>query len=152
YLIRAAEQAHQRSAHSQAATFLQQALIRVVDQPPSPDRYRKEFAIHAGLADSALVVSGYAAPEYEHHLTRRYELAQRLQDTNQIFYSLVGMSILSAFRLQLKKALDIGRKLLGIADHEHDPEMQLQAHGALANALWLLGDLAGSLEHAEKGL
>jgi tetratricopeptide (TPR) repeat protein len=52
----------------------------------------------------------------------------------------------------LNKALDIGWKLLGMADHEHDPNMQLQAHGSLANILWLLGDFTGSLEHAEKGL
>jgi tetratricopeptide (TPR) repeat protein len=71
---------------------------------------------------------------------------------SQMFYSLVGMSVLSAFRLELNKALDIGWRLLGIADHEHDPNMQLQAHGSVANILWLAGDLRGSLEHAEKGL
>jgi tetratricopeptide (TPR) repeat protein len=152
YLVRASEQAQQRSAYSQAAAYLQQALTRLNDQPAGPDRYRKEFAIHAGLADSAIVMSGYAAPEYEHHLTRRHELAERLGDTTQIFYSLVGMSVLSAFRLELSKAQDIGWKLLGIADHEHDPDMQLEAHGSLANVLWLLGDSIGSLEHSEKGL
>ena len=152
YLIRAAEQANQRSAYSQAALYLQQALTRLSNQPAGSDRYRKEFAIHAGLADSAIVMSGYAAPEYEHHLTRRHELAQRLGDTAQIFYSLVGMSVLSAFRLELSKVQDIGRKLWGIADQEQDPEMQLQAHGSLANVLWLSGDITGSHDHAEKGL
>jgi len=152
YLIRAAEKAQQGSAYSQAAAYLQQALTRLNVQPPGSDRYRKEFVIHAGLADSAIVMSGYAAPEYEHHLTRRLELAQRLGDTTQIFYSLVGMSVFSAFRLELNKAQAIGLKLLGIADHEHDPDMQLQAHGSLANVLWQLGDPIGSREHAEKGL
>jgi class 3 adenylate cyclase/tetratricopeptide (TPR) repeat protein len=152
YLIRAGKQAHQRSAYSQAATYLQQALARLNDQPASAERDRKEIAIHAGLADAAVVMSGYAAVEYEHHLTRRHELARRLGDTTQIFYSLVGMSVLAAFRLELSKAQDIGWKLLGIADHEHDPDMQLEAHGSLANVLWLLGDLIGSREHCEKGL
>jgi class 3 adenylate cyclase len=152
YLVRAGEQAQQRSAYSQAGAYLEQALVRLNDQPAGPERYRKEFAIRAGLADSAIVMSGYASPEYEHHLTRRHELAQRLGDTTQIFYSLVGMSVLSAFRLELTKAQDIGWKLLGIADHEHDPDMQLEAHGSLANVLWLLGDIIGSLEHSERGL
>lgn len=152
YLIRAANQAQQRSAYSQAAEYLQQALMRLNDQPAGPERYHREFAIHAGLADSAIVMSGYAAPEYEHHLNRRHELAQRLGDTTQIFYSLVGMSVLSAFRLELAKAQDIGWKLLGIADHEHDPDMQLQAHGSLANILWLMGDIIGSRHHSDKGL
>jgi class 3 adenylate cyclase len=142
YLIRAAEQASRRSGYSEAAAYLQQALTRVLDQPAGPDRYQRELAIHAGLAESAIVMSGYAAPEYEHHLNHRYELAQHLGDTKQIFYSLSGMSVLSAFRLELNKAKDIGWKLLGIADHEHDPNMQLQAHGSLANALWALETLS----------
>ncbi|MBV8773189.1 MAG: hypothetical protein JO166_12800 [Deltaproteobacteria bacterium] len=152
YLIRAADQAQQRSAYSQAAEYLQQASMRLNDQPAGPERYHKEFAIHAGLADSAIVMSGYAAPEYEHHLKRRHELAQRLGETTQIFYSLVGMSVLSAFRLELVKAQDIGWKLLGIADHEHDPDMQLQAHGSMANILWLMGDFIGSRHHSDRGL
>jgi hypothetical protein len=152
YLVRAGVQAQDRSAWSQAASYLQQALARLNDQPAGPERDRKEIAIHAGLADSAMVMSGYAAAEYEHHLNRRHELAHSLGNTTQIFYSLVGMSVLAAFRLELNKAQDIGWKLLGIADHEHDPAMQLQAHGSLANILWQIGDFIGSREHAEKGL
>jgi class 3 adenylate cyclase len=152
YLIRAAEQAEQRSAYSQAAAYFQQALTRLNEQPADPERDMKEIVIHRGLGDTAIVMSGYAAPEYEHHLTRRHELAQRLGDTTQIFYSLVWRSVLAAFRLELNKAQDIGWKLLGIAEHEHDPNMQLQAHGSLANILWLRGDFIGSCEHAEKGL
>jgi len=152
YLIRVGQQAQQRSAYSQSKTYLEQALTRLNDQPASADRDRKEIAIHSGLADATQVTKGYAAPEYEHHLTRRHELAQRLGDTTQIFYSLVGMSVLSAFRLELDRAQDIGWKLLGIADHEHDPDMQLQAHGSLAHILWMVGDVTASLEHSEKGL
>ena len=152
YLIRAGEQAHQRSAFSQAATYLEQALTRLNDQPAGIERDRREIAIRAGLANAAIVIKGYAAPEYEHHLNRRHELAQRLGDTTHIFYSLVGMSVLAAFRLELTKAQDIGCKLLEIAEHEHDPSMRLQAHGSLANVLWLVGDFTSSLEHCEKGI
>jgi class 3 adenylate cyclase/tetratricopeptide (TPR) repeat protein len=152
YLIRAAEQAEQRSAYSEAAAYFQQALTRLKEKPAGPERDRKEIAIHRGLGDTAIIMSGYAAPEYEHHLTRRDELAQRLGDTTQIFYSLVWRSVLAAFRLELNKAQAIGWKLLEIADHEHDPNMQLQAHGSLANILWLQGDFISSCEHAEKGL
>jgi class 3 adenylate cyclase/tetratricopeptide (TPR) repeat protein len=152
YLIRAGWQAQQRSAYALAARHLEQALTRLSDQPASTERDRKEIAIRAGLADSAEVMSGYAAPEYESQLIRRHELAQRLGDTTQIFYSLVGMSVLSAFRLELNKAQNINSELLAISFHEHDPGMQLQAHGSLANTLWLLGDFIGSLEQAEKGI
>ncbi len=152
YLIRAGQQAQLRSTYSQAVAYLEQALAILEKLPPGAERDRKEIAIRAGLGDAAIVMNGYATAEYEHHLARRYELAEGLRDTNQIFYSLVGMSVLAAFRLELRKAQDIGWKLLGIADHEHDPNLQLQAHGSLANVLWLLGDFTAAREHAEKGL
>jgi class 3 adenylate cyclase/predicted ATPase len=151
YLGRVAQQAQQRSAYSQSVAYLEEALTRLNSQPSGPERDRKEIAIRWKLADAAMVMNGYAAPEYEHHVTRRYELAQRLGDTTQIFYSLVGMSVQAAFRLQLSRAQDVGWKLLGMADHEHDRDMQLEAHGSLANILWLIGDFAASREHAEKG-
>jgi tetratricopeptide (TPR) repeat protein len=152
YHIRAGEQAQQRSAYSQAATDLEQALTRLNEQRAGEERDRTELAIQAGLANTAIVMRGYAAAEYEHHLTRRYELAQRLGDTTQIFYSLVGMSVFAAFRLELARAQDICWKLLGIAENEHDPNMQLQAHGSLANVLWLAGNFTAALEHYDKGL
>jgi hypothetical protein len=152
YLIRAAEQAEQRSAYSQIAIYLDQALTRLSDQPAGAERDKKEIAIHRGLGDAAIVMNGYASPEYEHHVTRRHELAQRLGDTTEIFYTLVWRSILAAFRLELNEAQDISWKLLGIADHEHDRNMQLQAHGSLANIFWLKGNFTDSCEHAEKGL
>jgi hypothetical protein len=43
----------------------------------------------AGLADVTILTSGYAAAEYERHLTRHYEIAERLGDATQLFFSLV---------------------------------------------------------------
>jgi tetratricopeptide (TPR) repeat protein len=152
YLIRAAEQAQQRSSYSQSAAYLEQALTRLEDQPLGPERDRREIAIRMKLGDATMVMNGYAAAEYEHHLTRRHELAQRLGDTTHIFYSLVGMSVQAAFRLQLSKAQDVCWKLIGMAEHEHDRDMQLEAHGSLAHLLWLMGDFLASREQAEKGV
>jgi hypothetical protein len=64
----------------------------------------------------------------------------------------VGISVLSAFRLELTKASEIGGKLLAIDEQARDAQMQLEAHGSLANILWLMGDFIGSRGHSEKGL
>jgi tetratricopeptide (TPR) repeat protein len=152
YLIRAGEQELQRSAFSLSASYFDDALARLNTLPAGAERDRKEIAIHTGLADIAIVASGYAAADYERHLMRRHELAERLGDAKQLFYTLVGISVLSAFRLELSKAQEIGGKLVALADQASDPEMQLEAHGSLANILWLIGDFIGSREHSEKGL
>ena len=115
YLVRAGEQALQLSAFSQAATYLEGGLTRLEQLPISSERDVAEIAIRRNLADVTMVTRGYAAPEYERHLVRRHELADRLRDNTQIFYSLVGISIFSAFRLELGKAQEIGTKLLEIA-------------------------------------
>ena len=152
YLCLAGHQAIQRSAFSLAASYFEDALVRLKNLPDDAERSRKEIAIHTGLADVAIVTSGYAAADYESHLTSRHELAERLGDATQVFYSLVGISVLSAFRLELSKAREIGMKVLALADRALDPAMQLEAHGSLANILWLLGDFVGSREHSEKGI
>ena len=152
HLVRAGQQAHQRSAFTEAASYFRDALARLEELPPDAERDRKEIAIRTGLADVTIVTSGYAATEYEGHLRRRSELAERLGDATQLFYSLVGESVLSTFRLDLRKAREIGGRLLALADQARDPHMQLQAHGSLANVLWTLGDFRGSREHSRRGL
>jgi predicted ATPase len=49
YLVRAGEQALERSAFSQAATYFEDALRRLEDLPVNPGRDRKEIAIRTGL-------------------------------------------------------------------------------------------------------
>jgi class 3 adenylate cyclase len=151
YLIRTGEQAHQRSTLAEAAAYFEDALERLKELPPSAERDRREIAIRTGLADVTILTGGYGAAEYERHLTRRNEVAERLGDAAQLFYSLVGMSVLAVFRLELRKALEIGGRLLALADEALDPRMQLEANGSLANILWHLGDFRGAREHCRRG-
>jgi predicted ATPase len=89
YLVRAGDQAHQRSTFAEAAGYFEAALKRLKELPLDAERDRWEIAICAGLADVTILTSGYAAAEYERHLTRRYEIAERLGDATQLFFSLV---------------------------------------------------------------
>jgi class 3 adenylate cyclase/tetratricopeptide (TPR) repeat protein len=152
YLVLAAGQTLQRSAFSVATAYLQDALELLRALPDSAKRDRKEIAIHMGLADVAMVMRGYAAPDYEFHLTRQHALAERLGDRTLLFYSLVGISVLSAFRLELSRAREIGEQLVKLADEARDRRMQLYAHGALANVLYMMGEFTGSRSHLEKGI
>jgi class 3 adenylate cyclase/tetratricopeptide (TPR) repeat protein len=152
YLARAAGQAYQRSAFSAAAAYLDAALERLQTLADSPERDRKEIAIRSGLGEIALVTKGYAAADFERHLTRRQALAERLGDAGELFFSLVWISVLSSFRLELRRAREIGEDLVRLADQAADRGMQLNAHGSLANVLWLMGDFSGSRAHSEKCL
>ena len=152
YLVRAADQALHRVAFSVAAAYFEDALERLKALPDSAERDRMESAIHAGLGDVKLVTRGYAAADCERHLTRRLLLAERLGDTTLLFGSLAGISVLSAFRLELGRAREIGENLVKLANTAGDRRMQLIANGSLANILWLMGDFIGSRTHAEKGI
>jgi len=150
YLTRAAGQAHQRSAFSAAAAYLEGALERLPALADGAERDRREMAIQSGLGEIALVTKGYAATECERHLLRRQTLAERLGDASELFFCLVWSSVLSAFRLELGRAREIGENLVRVADQVSDRGMQLNAHGSLANVLWLTGDFIGSRAHSEK--
>ncbi|MBV8137156.1 MAG: hypothetical protein JO121_16230, partial [Deltaproteobacteria bacterium] len=152
YLVRAAEQAHQRSAFSVATAYFEDALERLKSLPEGAERDRMEMAIYSGLGDVALVTKGYAAADCERYLTRRKALAERLGDGIEFFFSLVVISVLSAFRLELEKAREIGENLVRLADQASERGLQLNAHGSLANLLWLMGDFIGSRAHSEKGI
>ena len=144
YLVRAAYQALQRSAFLVASEYFEDASELLRALPGGAERDRKEIAIHAGLADLVLVTKGYAAADYESHLTRRYALAERLGDATHLFYSLFGISVLSAFRLEVGRAREIGENLIKLADQTGDPWMQLRAHVSMANVLYIMGDFSGS--------
>jgi class 3 adenylate cyclase/tetratricopeptide (TPR) repeat protein len=152
YLVRAASQAYQRSAFSAAAAYLEEALERLQALAEGAERDRKEITIRSGLAEIVQVTKGYAAADYERHLTRRQALAERLGDAAELFFSLVGISILSAFRLELGRAREISENLVRIADQASDRGMQLNAHGSVVNALWSMGDFIGSRAHSEKAI
>jgi tetratricopeptide (TPR) repeat protein len=137
---------------SSRSTAISPKIKRLKELPLDAERDRWEIAICAGLADVTILTSGYAAAEYERHLTRRYEIAERLGDATQLFFSLVGVSVLATFLLELRKAREIGGRLLALADEALDPRMQLEAHGSLANILWHLGDFRDAREHCRRGL
>jgi tetratricopeptide (TPR) repeat protein len=150
YLARAAGQAYQRSAFSAAAAYLEEALEKLQTLPDGAERDRKEMTIRSGLGEIALVTKGYAAADFERHLMRRQALAERLGDAGELFFSLVWSSVLSSFRLELGRAREIGENLVRLADQAADRGMRLNAHGSLANVLWLMGDFIGSRAHSEK--
>ena len=127
-------------------------MERLKALPDGAERDRKEFAIHTGLGDIALATKGYAAADYERHLTRQQAIAERLGDTTLLFYTLVGISVLSAFRLELSRAREIGENLVMLANQTMDRGMRLNAHASLANVLYLTGDFIGSRAHSEKGI
>jgi tetratricopeptide (TPR) repeat protein len=152
YLVRAGTQALQRSAVSVAAPYFEDALELLRALPDSAERDRREIAILGGLGEVTMATKGYAVPDYERDQMRRQALAERLGDTTQAFYSLVGISVVSAFRLELRRAREIGETLVKLADQAGDPWMQLNAHASFANTLWLMGDFIGSHAHSEKGI
>jgi class 3 adenylate cyclase len=99
YLRRAADQAHQRSAFSEAAAYFEAALERLKDLPGGAERDRQEIAIHTGLGDVELVTKGYATGDYERHQSRRRALAERLEDGVQLFFHWWGSQCFQRFGL-----------------------------------------------------
>jgi predicted ATPase len=120
--------------------------------PDTPERVHQELTLQRALGASLLATRGFAAPEVEHAYTRARALCQRLGDTREIFPVLFGLWGFYETRGDLRTARELGEQLLTLAQRQHDPELLLQAHRALGDSLFYLGEFVPACAHLEQGI
>ena len=74
YLLRAADNALQRSAHHEAAALAQRALRALKGLPATPDRDQQELRLRMILGVSLVATKGFAAADVEAVYRRAWEL------------------------------------------------------------------------------
>jgi predicted ATPase len=84
--------------------------------------------------------------------TRARELCQQVGETPQLFPVLAGLRLFYTLRGELRTARELGDQLLRLAQKEQDLTYLLEAHYALAEALFLQGEVALAREHAEQAV
>jgi predicted ATPase len=83
--------------------------------------------------------------------TRARELCQQMGETPDVFPVLRGLWVFHEARAELQVARELAEQLLVLAQRHHDPIHLLEAHRALGNTLFWLGEFAPArvyLEHA----
>jgi predicted ATPase len=75
----------ERSANAEAVSHLNRGLEILTDQPDTPERGRRELALHLALGGPLIATKGYTAPEIACSTTRALELVDQVGDTEQRF-------------------------------------------------------------------
>jgi class 3 adenylate cyclase/predicted ATPase len=152
YWQRAGQRALQRSANLEAVQHLSTALSLLATLPETAARAQQELGLQIALGPALMATRGWAAPEVEQTYSRARALGIQLGETSQLFPTLWGLWRFYQSRGVLPTARDLGEQLMRSAEHTADPTRLLEAHSALGQTLFQLGEYAAAWQHLEQGL
>ncbi len=152
YWQRAGENAVRRSAHQEAISLLTKGLELLKASPDLPERLQHELALQTLLGSVFQITKDQAAPETGVAFRRAYELCRHLEDTPQLFPTLAGLRRFYAGRGESHTARELAQQMLTIAQRVHDPALLVEAHHALGNGLFWLGEFVAAQAQVEQGI
>jgi predicted ATPase/class 3 adenylate cyclase/DNA-binding winged helix-turn-helix (wHTH) protein len=152
YWQHAGQRALQGSANREAVRHLTTALALLATLPETPARAQQELDLHVALGPALMATKGQGAPAVEQTYARARALCQQVGDTPQLFPTLRGLWRFYQGRGALRTARELGEQLVRLAQREAAPLPRLEAHSALGQTLFQLGDYAPARRHLEQGV
>jgi class 3 adenylate cyclase/predicted ATPase/energy-coupling factor transporter ATP-binding protein EcfA2 len=152
YWQRAGQQALQRSADIEAIQHLTKGLELLATLPETPTRAQQELDLQLALGPALMATKGMGTPEVEQTYARARALCQQVGETPQLFPTLLGLWRFYHNRGVLQTARELGEQLLRLAQHTAAPTHLLEAHCALGQTLFILGEYTTARMHLEQGI
>lgn len=152
YLGRAAEQAVQRSAYTEAMSQLRAALTMVAKLPSGRERNQRELLLQTALGAAIMATQGMGAPEIESIFSRAGELCREVGETPELFRVLQGLGVFYAMRLKLDTAEELLERRRRLAEKLTHPAFLPQAQIAHGHFLLARGDVVGARAELEQGM
>jgi tetratricopeptide (TPR) repeat protein len=151
YLKRAAQQAADRSAVSEAERQLHDAVSLLVLGPTTPDRDSRELELQTALC-TLLVSRSFAAHEREDPLQRAYKLCERLGDQRETLPVRFQLGQFYIMRARFSEARQLTERALTLANSAEDRILAAGVHENLAECNFWTGDLRGAPVHFARAL
>jgi predicted ATPase len=152
YWQRAGQQALQRLANLEAIRHLTKGLELLAILPETPTRAQQELDLRIALGPALMALKGFAAPEVEQTYARARALCAKVGNTPQLIQSLRGLWGFYHNQGALLTAREFAEQLYQLAQCEAVPPHLLEAHAALGNTLFFLGEYAAARAHVEQGI
>jgi class 3 adenylate cyclase/tetratricopeptide (TPR) repeat protein len=152
YWLKAGRRAAERSANLEAIGHLERGLALLQGLPAGPERDRQELTLRTDLGPALIAARGFAVPEVEENYARAQELCERLGDASQLFWMLRGLWSFYLVRVSLQTALELGERMMRLAEGRGDRALLFEGHFAVGLPLFFLGDFEAALEHFEQGI
>jgi predicted ATPase len=149
YWQQAGTRALQRSANVEAIAHVQRGLDLLTRLPDTPQRTQYELDLLTTLGPALLATKGYAAPEVGQAYTRARVLCQQVGETPEHFPVLWNLWLFYLARSQHRTAMELGEQCLQIAQRVQDKALLQEAHLALGDSWFYLGNPALACTHLE---
>ena len=120
--------------------------------PDTPERAQQELTLQIALGAPLMATKGFAAPEVESVYTRARELCQQVGETPQLFPVLWGCGCFISCGGSYQTAARAGRAAPQLGSERARPCSSLEAHLALGDTLFCLGEFASARAHLEQGI
>jgi tetratricopeptide (TPR) repeat protein len=135
-----------------ATVSLTNDLLNVLATTPStPERAEQEIMLQTSLARALLATKGYTE-EVEHAYARALKLCENAGEIPQLFPVLRGLASFYILRTEYEKAIQLGERILNLAEHLDDIDMQVEGHMVLGYNLAFVKDPQIGLDHLEKAI
>ena len=152
YWLRAGQQAVARSANAEAIGHLEAGLALLGRLPAADQGKRQELRMQLALGTAYLVSRGYRAPEVGKAYRRAQALGEELGDAPELVAALFGMWRHTMAPPDFATGLELGNRLIVLAERGDDAASLVLAHYALGSVRHLLGDAVRTREHMEKAV
>ncbi|HEX7589114.1 MAG TPA: adenylate/guanylate cyclase domain-containing protein, partial [Anaerolineae bacterium] len=127
-------------------------LLAVLSSTVStPDRVRQEIVLQTSLARALMASKGFTE-QVEQAYTRALELCTRAGEVPQLYPVLRGLASFYVLRAEFAKGVQIGERILELAERLDDVDMRVDGHLVLGENIGSLGQVRTGLEHLEKAI
>jgi predicted ATPase len=152
YWLKAGQRATRHSANTEAITHLSKGLDLVGNLPAEAERAACELELLIALGPALIAAKGQAAPEVEATYAKARGLCVEVDDRPRLFAAVRGLYIFHLVRGQLGTAIELGQKLLELAELSRDPGDMVEAHRALCATWMYVGQHGRALSEGQRGL
>ncbi|MCP4662172.1 MAG: AAA family ATPase [bacterium] len=152
YWLQAGRRALASSANPEAIAHLNEGLELLATLTPSKARDEREIAFQSTLGVAWATTRGFGAQEAERAHTRAYELCTGLDEPPQLAGVMNGLWMARFARAEFDRALELGSRMLELAETRADADALLMAHFSLGATLFYQGHFGRASEHLETGL
>ena len=149
---RAAQRVAHGGALSEALGYLEHALRRVLELPEGRDRDRREVALLLGKAPLLVTREGFVSREFRPTLLRAEALARALGDERMLLGAQLFQSVHHQAHGEYAKALEMGERVLALAEQVGSRFGRARAHVVLQAANLNLGAFAATRRHVAQAL
>jgi predicted ATPase len=152
YWQQAGHKAVQRSANMEAISHFSNGMKLITTLPETPERDQQEFVLQTALGPVLMAAKGWASPEVEQTYARARELCGEAEETPQLFAVVWGLWRFYLLRDDSRTAPEPGNQLLNLARHLDDLDLLIEAHRAVGQTQYYMGDFCAACKTCQQGI